>query len=338
MSHDLSEWARKNCKNPRPISRKDGSKGTARCNSRDPRKCFYCSELNRLEMKILIGSGCNESAKFGVTSEMLAGFNIFWDTLTAPSFGRCHLVPATAKSPLRTCGCGDVHSATSPLKGVPIDRYDRRAAVEWNSKSSGLIEITFRKLKRRFPELEFAIVREYQARGSIHIHFLLRLPKTIPVEDAVAEINKLRLVKSNGITWGRQSSGAEVLGEQGSADAVRYMSKVVGYSAKAQGLYDRVSPERMRHYDLMSKHAKTLPHTSKCDPSNCLSTAHRNLGFKGHIFTMSDGWSLVGLNRKVLADQRREWVDNNRELLEARADEGSRHKRLDSFEHVTIAC
>lgn len=247
--------------------------------------------------------------EFGVTEDLVTGHNYWWDTLTAPSFGKTHDVRKKGLDPVR-CSCGSIHSHDDPLKGVPVGRYDRKAAVEWNMASSDLIRKSFERLSKHVPELEYAAVKEFQARGAIHLHYLARTPSHVDPAHVWEHMGEFKNTSVRGFKWGQQTASPElIVGSR--MDNVRYLSKLVGYTAKGQGRWDRVSPERMRHYDLMTNWSTKLPHNKTCDPATCLSTAHRNLGHRGHVLTVSKNWSLVGLDRKQLRAKRLQWVQEN---------------------------
>jgi hypothetical protein len=108
-------------------------------------------------------------------------------TLTAPSFGAVHSRPDDG----RRCRCGKRHGADDPLLGEAIDpaTYDYEGAVLWNwhapalwnrfiielarvlASRAGLSERAWRKLAR----VAYAKVAEFQARGLVHFHAIIRL-------------------------------------------------------------------------------------------------------------------------------------------------------------------
>ncbi len=107
-------------------------------------------------------------------------------TFTAPSFGPVHNRPGT-----RPCRCGRRHTPDDPVLGTPLnpERYDYETAVLWNAHAGMLWrrftihlrrEIAHRAglTQRELPErarVSFAKVAEYQKRGAVHFHAVIRL-------------------------------------------------------------------------------------------------------------------------------------------------------------------
>jgi hypothetical protein len=108
-------------------------------------------------------------------------------SLTAPSFGPVHSRPDDD----RPCRCGKRHDADDPQLGEAIDptSYDYEGAVLWNwhapalwnrftielvrvlAARAGLSEREWRQRVR----VAFAKVAEFQARGLVHFHAIIRL-------------------------------------------------------------------------------------------------------------------------------------------------------------------
>jgi hypothetical protein len=108
-------------------------------------------------------------------------------SLTAPSFGAVHNQPDDE----RPCRCGQRHEADDPELGAAIDprTYDYEGAVLWNwhapalwnrfmielvrvlAGRGGLSEREWRKRVR----VAYAKVAEFQARGLVHFHAVVRL-------------------------------------------------------------------------------------------------------------------------------------------------------------------
>ena len=111
-------------------------------------------------------------------------------SLTAPSFGPVHSRPDDG----RACRCGKRHEADDPELGAAIDptAYGYEGAVLWNwhapalwnrftielvrvlAARAGLSEREWRKCVR----VAFAKVAEFQARGLVHFHAIVRLDGT----------------------------------------------------------------------------------------------------------------------------------------------------------------
>src|SRR5205807_10053204 len=93
--------------------------------------------------------------------------------------------------PGRPTPCRAVHGSTDPPVGEPIcaDCFDYRAAIIWNAHAGELWRRTTIALRRALAalsgvpatqlrdhvRLSFSKVVEYQRRGSVHIHAVIRL-------------------------------------------------------------------------------------------------------------------------------------------------------------------
>ncbi|WP_189317912.1 replication initiator, partial [Streptomyces brasiliensis] len=107
-------------------------------------------------------------------------------TLTAPGFGPVHNQPDTGR-----CHCGHTHPDDDPLLGTPLDpeRYDYPGAVLWNAHAPALWARFTTHLRREIAKaagltqralrhhatLSYAKVAEYQKRGQVHFHAVIRL-------------------------------------------------------------------------------------------------------------------------------------------------------------------
>ena len=253
-----------------------------RCQSSDPAICKKCASLRSLDKKRIIGSGCNASELDGITKEMLAPFKFFFVTFTAPSFGRIK-------------------------DGVPVDakRYEYRKQVEWNQKSRDLFNATMTLMGQHLPDAEWVFVREWQKRGAIHFHGIVRVPEWFDSQEVLTELKALRAVQSNGIAWGRQQDIQHVAGDPTST--VRYMSKVVAYTSKHQGGQRGSLPEHVaKFYGRLDSHARKLVCRSKgcAENKQCRGRLHRTHGYAGQMLSKSKGWSLIDLTFGKLREQR----------------------------------
>jgi hypothetical protein len=164
------------------------------CGNRRETVCPACSRVYSGDAFQLISSGL-----FGGKSvpSTVAGNPRVFATFTAPSFGAVHLGPkkggfARPCHPRRDgSGCDRWHRAGDPVIGTPLDAstYDYVGAVLWNASSSALwarFTINLRRDLARLAGLTaagfraqasmaYAKVAEYQARGSIHFHAVVRI-------------------------------------------------------------------------------------------------------------------------------------------------------------------
>lgn len=154
-----------------------------RCNNRRATRCAACAETYRQDTYQLITAGLRGGKG---TPEAVATHPRVFATFTAPSFGPVHNRPASGR-----CRCGVQHTVDAPELGTPLDpeTYDYETAVLWNAhaskiwarftiylrrevaKRAGLTQRAFREHAR----VSFAKVAEYQRRGAVHFHAVIRL-------------------------------------------------------------------------------------------------------------------------------------------------------------------
>ncbi|MFF2351860.1 replication initiator [Kitasatospora sp. NPDC058115] len=172
-----------------------------RCGNRRTTRCPACSTLYRYDTYQLIAAGLR-GGKTVPTS--VATHPRVFATLTAPGFGPVHNQPGTTP-----CACGTRHADGDPLLGTPLNpqRYDYTGAVLWNAhapalwarftthlrreiaKAAGLTQRTL----RHHATLSYAKVAEYQKRGQIHFHTVIRIdgptgPTSTPPTWATTEL------------------------------------------------------------------------------------------------------------------------------------------------------
>lgn len=173
-----------------------------RCNNRRATRCPACAETYRRDTYHLITAGLRGGKG---TSDQVATHPRVFATFTAPGFGPVH----NRRSDGRPCRCGARHDENDSTLGTPLDpdRYDYEAAVLWNAhaghlwrrfsiylrreiaKRAGLTQRTFRDHAR----VSFAKVAEYQKRGAVHFHAVIRIDgpeggDTAPPTSATAEL------------------------------------------------------------------------------------------------------------------------------------------------------
>lgn len=297
------------------------------CKSRDFYQCPHCATVYRGDWQAIIRDGM-----YSLSSPA----RIVFMTLMAPSFGKVHHVPGKKDSKVRPCACGVTHtSADTALRGVAVDpaRYDYFGQVAWNRDCGALWRVTSIYLRRALPySFDYVKVYEWQARGVLHLHLILRLPPSATADD-VETIRRTCLgahclseVDGQYRGWGDridvQDMGVYMPRKRGDFAAkvdgvVRYVGKVLGYVGKsllAQASHTRAAyPEAFAHFIRLGLAAKATPCGPRCVGDGCRSTRHRNLGASSHVVSVSrkteerPGWSVSGLTRKVLAERRRAW-------------------------------
>jgi hypothetical protein len=172
------------------------------CGNRRASVCRSCSATYQADSFQLLAAGLRGGK--GVP-ETVATHPRLFVTFTAPSFGRvhsrraqgrlvypCHPYRQGQRCPHgRRVGCWQRHDADDPRLGEPLCArcYQAGAQVLWNALAgrlwsrtttyvyrtlAQLAELTEAELRRRV-RVSFAKVAEYQKRGAIHFHAIIRL-------------------------------------------------------------------------------------------------------------------------------------------------------------------
>ncbi|MGW9068972.1 replication initiator [Streptomyces yangpuensis] len=307
-----------------------------RCGNRRTTRCPSCAELYRKDTYHLIAAGLRGGKNI---PDQVATHPRVFATLTAPSYGPVHgrRVNGSAR-----CRCGRTHIKGDPLLGTPLDpeRYDYTGAVLWNAHAPGLWARFMLRLRRTiaaaagFPQrllskvvrVSYAKVAEYQQRGLIHFHAVIRLdgpagPYTPPPAWATPELlaDAIRLATTRARIDGPKTNGRArsfAFGKQIDTRIIRSTAfqggttitegKVAGYVAKyatkgteaATGTLDhrlkRITdlwfesvPE---HAARMIRTAWTLGNRDDLKHLNLRKWAHM-LGFRGHFSTKTRAYS-----------------------------------------------
>jgi hypothetical protein len=174
-----------------------------RCNNRRASWCPSCSRTYQADMWHLLKAGAAGGDK-GVP-ESVSSHPMVFATLTAPSFGPVHAAKKPGSKTLRcrprsrgelcrhgkSLSCMDIHTEHDPVGGQPFcaDCYDYDAHVIWQwwapelwrrftialprlmAKHLGVTQ----KQAKRLVRVSFAKVGEYQVRGVIHFHAIIRI-------------------------------------------------------------------------------------------------------------------------------------------------------------------
>ncbi|MEV7690133.1 replication initiator protein RepSA [Streptomyces bungoensis] len=154
------------------------------CGNRRASRCPACAWTYAGDTYHLIRAGLVGDPAKG-TPETIRDHPRVFATLTAPSFGPVHNRPGN-----RPCRCGTHHQEDAPELGAPLDpeSYDYAGAVLWNNHASDLWryftiylrrEIAKRagltqKAAREQSRVSFGKVAEYQKRGAVHFHAVIR--------------------------------------------------------------------------------------------------------------------------------------------------------------------
>ncbi|MEU8382099.1 replication initiator [Streptosporangium sp. NPDC048865] len=173
------------------------------CGNRRASRCAACSAVYKDDTYHLIISGLRGGK--GIPEDV-GGHPRVFATFTAPSFGAVHAhrtgkdgktLPCRPRRDAPICphgrfeGCGKRHDRDDPQTGQPlcVDCYDYSGAVLWNAHAGEL----WRRFTQALPavlarllgvrrahlrevlRLSYAKVAEYQARGLVHFHAVIRL-------------------------------------------------------------------------------------------------------------------------------------------------------------------
>jgi hypothetical protein len=316
----------------------------AACGNRRESRCPPCSERYRRDAYFLVAAGLSGSEEKGVSTDV-ASHPLVFATFTAPSFGAVHrrVVNAGGVRQCRPSGPSDVcehgipkrclerHGADDPQIGGALcpSCYDYEAAALWNANLGALWRRTITYLPRELAALgglsvaalrsqvrvAYAKVAEFQARGAVHVHAVIRLdgpdgPDTAPgggataqrLAEAVARTAARVAVTVAGpdgreliIRWGAQVDTRPISADRDAGDG--HGAGVAGYLAKyatkdAQvggGLDRRIRVEGVIDRAELSDHARALMRSAwTLSPR----WAH-SLGFRGHFLTKARRYSVT---------------------------------------------
>jgi hypothetical protein len=364
------------------------------CGNRRASACPACAETYRRDAFQLIRSGLIGGK--GI-SPAVATHPAVFATFTAPSFGpvhtrpirqhtctdkahcRCKPQPCHARRDAGTCEhgrpavCFTRHDRHDPVLGQPLcpDCYDHDAAVVWNNNAGELWRRTKQAIERQLNQaarnrgLAYAVrvshgkAAEYQARGAVHFHVLLRLdgldpadpgrllppPPGITVADledatrhaagAISHLTPPHPAKPSGwlIGWGDELD-VRIITMRGTGTVTDLMvaSYLAKYSTKGTEVTGhasrRLTPDTVELYaDPAGSHTERLIHAcwklgAHPDFRGLQRWAHM-LGFGGHFLTKARNYSI-----------------RFRDLRDARItyrrtqDPGPEHKPIRTAEHA----
>ena len=326
-----------------------------RCGNRRASQCPSCSRLYAADMFHLIRAGVTGGKTVPAS---VADHPLVFATLTAPSFGtvhvcrgdgaRCHPGARRLCRHGRSQTCHAIHDGDDDAGSVGqplcVDCYDYASHVVWQWWAPDLwrrFTIALRRLVAKtlgvsavrlseVATVQYAKVGEYQQRGAIHFHALVRLdgPRSqdgfAPAPDAIDASTLARLVQEAAATVRLQVPGVDssdparllVFGRQLDVRAVRTSRRtddpdqtltpgqVAGYLAKyatksADDDTGRNNPHRRRLRNTVADLATRAEHTTQhCDanlenPYDLLGKWAHMLGFRGHFASKSRRYSIT---------------------------------------------
>jgi hypothetical protein len=279
-------------------------------------------------------------------------------TLTAPSFGAVHTRTLTPRGHPKPCRCGERHHPDDPRIGTALDpdTYDYEGAVLWQAHAGKLwarFTIALRRALaaalgvrgaefREHARISYAKVAEYQRRGLVHFHAVIRLdgpdgPTTSP--PAGLELRALRAAITAAVQacrltthrpdgtplplgWGPQldlrevtpAARAQIEDDAGQITDASLAAYIAKYATKGTGASEGADrPIRdvahVEHLRISEHHRRMITTTWKLggvqqyDGLNLRRWAHM-LGFRGHFLTKSHRYSTTFTALRAL---RRVW-------------------------------
>ncbi len=326
--------------------------------------------------------------------ETVAGHPMLFATLTAPSFGPVHthrtgldgqLASCRPRRDRRVCRhgrrlwCTAHHEAGEGCVGEPLcaECFDYEAAVTWNNSLGQLWRYTTIYLPRRLAALRgvtqaqlkrevrisYLKVAEYQRRGLVHLHVVMRIDRQMPPEhadehhppasqytaalleralrDTVATVSSPapRDLGGREVRWGSQIDVQRLEGCQ--QQVAGYLAKYATKSTEqAGGSVYRVAPGELDRLHLR-EHPKRFVQTGfglheRNREVRLARCAHQN-GYRGHCLTKSRRYSTTFT---ALRRAREQWV--HEQFAQAGRRELAPHERVARYRyrgigHVTAA-
>ncbi|WTX60936.1 replication initiation protein [Streptomyces sp. NBC_00648] len=318
------------------------------CGNRRASRCPSCAWTYAGDTYHLIRAGLAGDDRRDIPAAVRDHPRVF-ATLTAPSFGPVHNRPDHGP-----CRCGKRHADDDPALGTALDpaRYDYAGAVLFNNHAGDLWMRFTTRLRREIASragltqrdfadaarLSYGKVAEFQKRGAIHFHAVIRLdgpegPDSPPPSWATTTLlaDAIRAAAHHTYTsisipdsgdqpartfrWGRQLDVRPITAFGDGSDITEqavasYVAKYATKAAENTGTLDRRIGELAeldRHG--VPDHARRLIEACKnLDPlypdRRLWAWAHM-LGFRGHFSSKSRRYSTtLGALRQARADYR----------------------------------
>ncbi|GLZ42450.1 replication initiator [Actinokineospora sp. NBRC 105648] len=317
------------------------------CGNRRMSRCEPCARVYADDTFHLIRSGLAGGRD---VPESVATHPRVFATFTAPTFGPVHSRVDTRPCHPRATGpsCRLRHSENDPVLGQPIDpgTYDYPGAILWNNHAGKLWHVFTVYLRRHLAELlgvprsklssylrvEYAKVAEYQSRGLVHFHAVIRLdgpggptdPPPLDTEaltDAISAAARAARVSlpDRTLRWGKQLDIRPISSGSGWSDqqVARYIAKYATKGAEAAGTINRPlkTIKHLHRVRSLTPHARRMIETcwslADTHPDRHLRDWAHMLGYGGHFSTKSRHYSTtLGAMR---TDRARHRADEARE-------------------------
>ncbi|GHJ91050.1 replication initiation protein [Streptomyces sp. NE5-10] len=318
------------------------------CGNRRASRCPSCAHTYAGDTYHLIRAGLVGDETKDIPATVRDHPRVF-ATLTAPSFGPVHNRPDRG-----ACRCGVRHRDDDPALGTALDpdSYDYAGAVLFNNHAGQLWQRFTNRLRRELAaragltqramkdvlRVSYGKVAEFQKRGAIHFHAVIRLDgpdgpgsappswATVPLlDDAIraAAIHAYTTITvpaagdqpRRRFQWGRQldirpvkafGDGSDITEQAVAAYVAKYATK----AAETTGSLDRRIGNR-EVLDLLGvpDHPRRLIEAcldlAPLYPDGKLTAWAHMLGFRGHFSTKSRRYSTtLGALRQIRADYR----------------------------------
>jgi hypothetical protein len=326
----------------------DGILRTA-CGNRREAVCPPCAERYRQDAYHLIAAGLRGGK--GVP-DSIARHPAVFVTLTAPSFGLVHTRPLGPDGTPRRCrprrdaaicphgvslSCPHVHADDDACLGEPLcaECFDHQGAVLWNNllgelwrrttiylpRTLAFLTNRTQKRLRELAHVSYVKVAEYQRRGLVHLHVLIRLDRAMPAyrahelhppapcfdvellerairatADAVSAPGPHEL-GAGRVRWGRELDVRRLDDAQARGELAGYLAKYATKSTeRAGGVLHRVAEHQIDqlpvrdHVRAYLREAFALAADPELADRRFAAYAH-TLGYRGHCLTKSRRYS-----------------------------------------------
>ncbi|WP_274558563.1 replication initiator protein RepSA [Streptomyces spiramyceticus] len=318
------------------------------CGNRRASRCPACAWTYAGDTYHLIRAGLAGDDAKDIPATVREHPRVF-ATLTAPSFGPVHNRPSSGR-----CRCGTTHPDGDPVLGTALDpaTYDYAGAVLFNNHAGELWQRFANRLRREIAaragisqrelgdtaRVSYGKVAEFQKRGAIHFHAVIRLdgpdgPESAPPSWASVTLlsDAIRAAAAHSYTtvtvpaadgqpcrpfrWGTQLDVRPIRAFDDGADITEqavasYVAKYATKAAETTGTLDRRIGElaELDRHDIPEHAQRLIRACWDLDPlypeRRLWAWAHM-LGFRGHFSSKSRRYSTtLGALRQIRADYR----------------------------------
>jgi hypothetical protein len=182
---------------------------------------------------------------------------------------------------------------------------------------------TRKRLRDRWDSLEYFLVREWQDRGVLHLHLLIRIarpeaPDADVLRDDARTAVAVSKIDGSIVEWGAQARCDRFRADGDGARTIWYLSKALNYVMKDVARHGMGGRNRAwEHLAALDLAARWMRCSPDCDPVDCRGLVHSRYGSRSHVVSASrrtprrTGWSFTGLTRTVQRQLRKQWFDAN---------------------------